>query len=83
VRSDPKSARGYDFTSQLYFDDLLTDRIHALEPYRPKGPRTVTNEGDGIFLNGGKLLTLALIEKGDGYMGSFDVALHPYQRPEN
>lgn len=77
IRSDPESSRGYDFASQLYFDDSLTDRVHALEPYRRKGRRTVTNELDGIFLDGGERLTLAVTEKRGGYVGSFDVALRP------
>ena len=34
VRTEPSAARGYEFTSQLYFDDTLTDRVHALEPTR-------------------------------------------------
>src|SRR5262249_24919601 len=29
IRSGPSSKRGFDFTSQLYFDDALTDRVHA------------------------------------------------------
>ncbi len=32
IRTRPSSGPGYQFTSQLYFDDPLTDRVHALAP---------------------------------------------------
>ena len=54
VRASAKSGRGQELTSQLYFDDALTDRIHAQSPYAGKGPRTVKNQRDGLFRNGGR-----------------------------
>ena len=36
IRTEPAAARGYEFASQLYFDDALTDRVHARDPIRPK-----------------------------------------------
>lgn len=72
----PSSARpGYAFTSQLYFDDALTDRVHAREPYASKGRRTVRNGGDGIYRRGGAQLLLPLASRGEGYAGTFDIAL--------
>jgi protocatechuate 3,4-dioxygenase beta subunit len=77
IRTDPGASQGYEFTSQLYFDDALTDRVHRREPYATKGQRTLRNDRDGIFRNGGPQLTLALTEDGDGYASVFPVALHP------
>ena len=37
VRTGAATARGHEFTSQIYFDDALTDQVHALEPVRPPG----------------------------------------------
>ena len=65
----------YEFTSQLYFDDALTDRVHAQEPYRANGDRNTRNEDDGIFNRGGDLLTLNVVESGNGYAAVFDIGL--------
>jgi protocatechuate 3,4-dioxygenase beta subunit len=75
VRTDPAAARGYEFTSQLYFDDALTDRVHALEPYAGTGRRAVRNEGDRIFRDGGEQLILAVAEDGQGYAATFHLGL--------
>ena len=34
IRTDSASGRDYEFTSQLYFNDSLTEQIHAQPPYR-------------------------------------------------
>jgi protocatechuate 3,4-dioxygenase beta subunit len=74
VRAKAKSGRSYDFTSQLYFDDSITDRVHAHKPYASKGQRTLKNDGDGIFRNGGRQLMLSLLD-GQGYAATFDLGL--------
>ena len=43
IRLDPNASSGFDFTSQLYFDDSLTDVVHAQQPYAAKGQRTRRN----------------------------------------
>jgi protocatechuate 3,4-dioxygenase beta subunit len=75
IRTNPAGARGSDFTSQLYFDEALTDKVHAQAPYAAKGRRNMTNEKDGIYRNGGKQLMLKLADKAGGYAGTFDIAL--------
>ncbi len=75
VRTAPKSARTYEFTSQFYFEDSITDRVHAQRPYVKKGQRTLKNEGDGIFRDGGSQLVLSLVENVQGYAARFDVGL--------
>lgn len=75
IRMDPSSERGYEFTSQLYFDDALTDRVHAREPYASMGQRTVRNERDGIFRRNGAQLMLVVGEEGQGYTGTFHLGL--------
>ncbi|MEX2247040.1 MAG: intradiol ring-cleavage dioxygenase [Dehalococcoidia bacterium] len=66
---------GLEFTSQLYFDDDLTDEVHALSPYAQKGVRTLRNDGDGIFGQDGEQLLLALTPSGEGYAATFDIGL--------
>jgi len=75
VRTDPDARRGHAFTSQLYFDDAFTDRVHAVAPYRRDGSR-VRNERDGIFRSQhGRDLVLAVQPDGAGYRGTFEVGL--------
>lgn len=75
IRTDADGPRGHEHTSQLYFDDALTDRVHALPPYREREGRRRRNSEDGIFRRGGDRLLLDLTEEGDGYAATFDVAL--------
>jgi protocatechuate 3,4-dioxygenase beta subunit len=57
-------------TTQVYFDDAVSERVYADAPYEPG--RDATNENDGIF---DRSLVLTLREDGDGYLGAlgFDV----------
>jgi protocatechuate 3,4-dioxygenase beta subunit len=62
-----------DFTSQLYFDDAISDQVLAQEPYAARGPRDRTNADDALF-DDGTILALAA-DGGGGWIGTFDVAL--------
>ena len=66
---------GKEFTSQIYFDDALTDVIHAQLPYSKRGPRKVRNNRDVVSLIGGSKLVLPLTEQKKGYAGTFEVSL--------
>jgi protocatechuate 3,4-dioxygenase beta subunit len=74
-----RSARGavtrIEFTSQLYFDDALTDTVHAQAPYNNRGRRDTTNARDGLFANGGSQLLLSPTPEGSGYAATFPIAL--------
>lgn len=75
VRTNSVADQGYEFTSQLYFDDATTDRVHAQAPYSTRGQRSQKNTEDGIFQQGGEQLLLALKPSGQGYTGTFDIGL--------
>ena len=75
IRTGPNDARGREFTSQIYFDDALTDLIHAQPPYAHRGVRKVRNDRDLLFLFRGSRLILPLREDKNGYAGAFDIAL--------
>jgi protocatechuate 3,4-dioxygenase beta subunit len=75
IRTDPGAARGLEFTSQLYFNDALTSRIHSRMPYAAKGGRRDRNSDDRIYARGGNQLLLAPKRAGDGYAARFDVGL--------
>ncbi|MEO8442430.1 MAG: intradiol ring-cleavage dioxygenase [Betaproteobacteria bacterium] len=75
VRGAAAAGRGYDFTSQLYFDDAYTDRVYARNPYARRGRCTVRNAGDGLFRDGGSRLILPVAENDAGYAANFNVGL--------
>lgn len=75
LRSRSAPGAGFDFTSQLYFDDALTDAVFASAPYASRGPRSTRNERDGIFRQNGSELMLAPTRSGSGYAATFAVAL--------
>jgi len=75
IRSAASAASAYEFTSQLFFDDLLTDQVHATEPYASKGQRTLRNSGDGIYTSEGSQLVLDVTGTADGYAATFNIAL--------
>ncbi|KJH72827.1 intradiol ring-cleavage dioxygenase [Aliterella atlantica] len=76
VRTNPTSGQSYEFTSQLYFDDAVSDRVYTQAPYASKGQRTEGNEQDGIFRRGGEQLLLSLTENPQGgYTATFDIGL--------
>ena len=75
IRTDSASGRGYEFTSQLYFDDSLTAQVHTQPPYNAKGQRTLKNDRDRIFQEQGEQLMVQLSKDAEGYVGTFDIGL--------
>lgn len=75
IRTESKSARGHEFTSQLYFDEAVTDEVMRKEPYARKGERQMRNERDGIFRRGGDQLMLVVVPGEDGYGATFEIGL--------
>jgi protocatechuate 3,4-dioxygenase beta subunit len=61
-----------EFTSQLFFDDALSDQVFARQPYAAKGVRGVRNGNDTIF-NDELVLTIA--PSGQGYAATFDIGV--------
>ena len=80
VRTALGSKGTFEFVSQMYFEDALSDRLHALPPYATKGRRTARNHDDRIFRRGGEQLMLAPTETADGQAAVFAVGL---QLPSN
>jgi protocatechuate 3,4-dioxygenase beta subunit len=72
----PAAAAGpaLEFTSQLYFEDAVTDRVLSRSPYQTRG-RWTRNADDGIFEDGGSELLLSLAPEAEGYAATFDIAL--------
>ena len=75
IRSPASAGSAYEFISQLFFDEAVSDRVYARAPYAAMGTRTVSNATDWIYKRGGSQLLLNVSRRGGGYAGSFDVAL--------
>ena len=76
IRTKGADGEDYQFTSQFFFDDELTDQVHAQEPYASKGQRDTRNATDNIFMGGGDQLLLDL--QGDntnGYTAAINIGL--------
>jgi protocatechuate 3,4-dioxygenase beta subunit len=76
IRTKGADGQAYQFTSQFFFDDGLTDQIDTLPPYAQHGQRNTRNADDGIYNGGGSQLLLSL--KGDairGYSGGMNIGL--------
>ena len=73
------TTKTYEFTSQFFFDETLTDTVHALSPYSSKGRRDTLNTRDGIYnsLSAAEktALTLATSASGAGYTGIINLGV--------
>jgi protocatechuate 3,4-dioxygenase beta subunit len=75
IRENTSSGRRSEFTSQLYFDDSVTDQVCAAEPYVRSGRRMMRNADDFLFRNGGTQLLLAPVKTSEGYSAVFEISL--------
>jgi protocatechuate 3,4-dioxygenase beta subunit len=75
VRSAAGGGRVHDFTSQLFFDDALSDQVFAQPPYAGRGEQRLRNARDGIYRNAGTQLMLAVAPTAPGYAATFELAL--------
>ena len=76
IRTRGADGEDYQFTSQFFFDDSLTDQVHAQEPYASKGQRDTLNSTDNIFQGGGDQLLFNLQgDNASGYTGTMNIGL--------
>jgi protocatechuate 3,4-dioxygenase beta subunit len=75
IRTPAAATAAYEFTSQLFFDETLTDRVHAQPPYNRRRRRDTLNQTDGIFRRGGAQMVLAPAMQGDRMAATFTVGL--------
>lgn len=59
-------------TTQLYFDDGVTDAVYRAAPYSSRPDRTTRNDDDGIYR---PETTLTVSEDGDGRLGLLTLAV--------
>lgn len=81
VRVPAEGGRTDEFTSQLYFSDELTDRVHAAQPYAANRGQRLLNSRDMIFREGGTQLVLAVVGDDRGYAATYRIAMRPGASP--
>jgi protocatechuate 3,4-dioxygenase beta subunit len=73
------STKSYEFTSQFFFDDTLTDSVYALSPYSTRASRDTRNANDGIYNSLSTTdvagLTLQTSKTADGYAGVINLGV--------
>jgi protocatechuate 3,4-dioxygenase beta subunit len=79
VRTPGENGRIDEFTSQLYFQDELTDRVHAVQPYAANRGQRLLNSRDMIFRDGGTQLILRVVEANAGHAATFRIVMRPAQ----
>lgn len=78
IRGGEGSQQSYEFTSQLYFEDAVTDQVFSQKPYNIREQRTIPNEQDAIFRDGGDQLIIQLSNEQStrSYAGIFNIGLN-------
>jgi protocatechuate 3,4-dioxygenase beta subunit len=75
IRNEPTARSRYEFISQLYFDEQITDQVHMSAPYNSRGRPATRNNDDFLFRNGGKQLIPKFSKNGQGYEAVFEIGL--------
>jgi protocatechuate 3,4-dioxygenase beta subunit len=75
IRLFAGSEKTFEFTSQFFFDDALTDQIFTRAPYNTKAARDTRNSSDSIYNEGGAQLLLNVTPDGDGYTAAFKIGV--------
>ncbi|MEJ7809057.1 MAG: hypothetical protein WKG32_01445 [Gemmatimonadaceae bacterium] len=73
------STKTYEFTSQFFFDESLTDTVHAASPYASCGTSNTRSTTDGIYNSLSATqktgLTLQATTDGAGYAGVINLGV--------
>ena len=73
------STKTYEFTSQFFMDDSLSDSVYTQSPYSSRGSRTTRNANDGIYNSLSSTdktaLTLQTSKTSDGYAGVINLGV--------
>ena len=62
-------------TTQLFFDEDVSDNVFATAPYNTRSGRRTTNAQDNIYQGGGAQSTLQVSKDGDTYVGTLTLGI--------
>lgn len=67
---------GKEFTSQVFFDEKITDAVHAVEPYKRSGKRPMNIDDEIYREQGGRRSILNLsLKNGGSYAATYSVGM--------
>ena len=76
IRTTGADGQSYEFVSQFFFDDALSDQVFTQAPYASKGERDMRNADDNIYNSGGDQLLLAATgDNTNGYTAAIHIGL--------
>jgi len=75
IRTDAAASSGFEFTSQLFFDDAFSAQVFSQGAYAAKGKPDTPNAGDGIYGQSQGMTLLDVAKDGDGYKATFEIAI--------
>ena len=76
IRTDPAATSGgFEFTSQLFFDDAFSAKVYSGGVYASKGTPDTPNASDGIYQQSQGMTLLDVVPDGDGYKATFELAI--------
>ena len=76
IRTIGADSQSYEFVSQFFFDEALSDQVYSVQPYASKGQRNTLNASDNIFNNGGDQLLLDISgDNTNGYTAAINIGL--------
>lgn len=75
IRTDAAATSGFEFTSQLFFDDAFSESVYATGVYAAKGTQDVKNANDQIYGQSQGMTLLDVAKDGDGYKATFQIAI--------
>ena len=75
IRTDAAASSGFEFTSQLFFDDAFSAQVFSQGVYASKGTPDTPNASDGIYGQSQGMTLLDVAKDGDGYKATFEIAI--------
>jgi protocatechuate 3,4-dioxygenase beta subunit len=78
IRTFLGSQKTYEFTSQVFLDDSVTDEVYKQVPYNSRGSRNTRNATDMVYTsngNSGSKLLVNLARTASGYTATFSIGL--------
>ena len=79
VRAFSGGQKTYEFTSQVFFDDAVTDQVYAAATYSSRPARDTRNAADTVYTggnnSGSQLLVKPVSDGAGGYLGTFSIGL--------
>lgn len=75
LRTAPSAPSGFEFTSQLFFDESVQSAIYAHAAYAGRGSADTSNGSDDIYNDGGSELLLTPTKSGTTYSAKIVIGM--------